>query len=311
MKIRIGSRGSQLALWQTHDVAKKLNQSGIETEIVIINTKGDKILDKPLAKIGDKGLFTKELEDSLLTGEIDLAVHSAKDLPATFSNNLELIAFTKRLAPHDVLITLSGKDKKLDFNQPLRLGTSSIRRIAQMNYYYPHFSCKPIRGNVDTRIKKLQNQDLNALIMAYAGIKRLNYENLIAYTLPTSFFITAVGQGAIAVQVSSGLSQEKKDLIRQIVNHKETELALRAEREFLKKLGGGCSVPIFALAKVEDYKLSIEGGVADVKGNIYFQLRADIDLRVYQPEFAGEKLAKQIIDLGGAEVLKITKIRNS
>ncbi len=303
MKIRIGSRASKLALQQTHDVAKKLNQAGIETEILIISTKGDKILDKPLAKIGDKGLFTKELEDNLLTDRIDIAVHSAKDLPSTFSGNLELIAFTKRIATNDVIITLSGKEKQLDFNQPLRLGTSSVRRIAQMNYYYPHFICKSIRGNVDTRIDKLKNQNLDALVMAYAGIKRLNYENLITYTLPTSFFITAVGQGSIAVQVSMELDYKKKDLIHQIINHKETELAIRAEREFLKKLGGGCSAPIFALAKIEDYKLSIEGGIADLKGNIYFQLRADIDLRVHPPEFAGEKLAKQVLNLGGTEVL--------
>lgn len=295
MVIKIGTRASQLALWQTQYVADLLKYAGLKTVIKTIKTTGDKVLDKPLAAIGSKGLFTAELEEALLDKQIDLAVHSAKDLPTTFLPNLKIIAFTKRHRANDVLVSLN---KDLDFAKPLRIGTSSNRRIAQLKHYYPHFICRSLRGNLPTRLKRLESKLFDAVILARAGVERLGYTGLIVKELNVNKFIPAVGQGSIAIQIAAR-SKTFESKLRQILNHRESEQEILAERSFLKILNGGCSIPIFAKATLKKPYLEIRGGIADFKGG-YLQTEHIGDLRLRAPQIIGSQFAKIVKQQGQA-----------
>jgi len=303
MKIKIGTRGSKLALWQAHHVQDLLEQQGAETEIVTIETKGDKILDVSISKIGSKGVFTEEIEDQLASGAIDIAVHSAKDMQSELLDGFQLIAFGEREKVNDVLISNNKEFNLEDAN--LIIGTSSTRRIAFLKKYYPNIKTVPIRGNLQTRIRKMEEGQCDALFLAYAGVNRMGYNDKIVHELDHKTFIPAVGQGSIAIEVYKSLDEEKKDFVRKHVNHEVSETAILAERLYLKKMQGGCSVPIFGLAYVQDAEVILNGGIISLDG-------ADIVLSttkssINSPEIAGEELGNYILNNGGAEILKEIK----
>ena len=257
--IRIGTRGSKLALWQAEYVASLIHPSGYQTEIVPIDTKGDKILNVSIAKIGSKGVFTEEIEAKLLDGSIDIAVHSAKDLASELVDELELIAFTKREQPNDAIISI---DKKIDLATPnVKIGTSATRRVAFLKHFYPAAQAVSIRGNLQTRFAKLNAGECDALILTYAGVHRMGVEGLIVEKIETSYFVPAVGQGSIAVECHKKLNFEKKKIVQDWVNHSETEDCVRTERAFLKVLQGGCSVPAFGYAQYENNLITLKAGI--------------------------------------------------
>ncbi|MTI30915.1 hydroxymethylbilane synthase [Xanthovirga aplysinae] len=299
--IKIGTRGSKLALWQAHYVADKLKKGGIDSEIVIIETKGDKILDVSIHKIGSKGVFTEEIEEQLAAGKIDIAVHSAKDLQSELPKGFELIAFTEREEVNDVLV---GKDKSISLNSKKEfvLGTSSTRRIAMLKHFYPHIKTTPVRGNLQTRIKKMEEGECDALLLAFAGVHRMHYDDLILEKFPLDKSTPAVGQGSVAIEVATSLPQAKKDILRKHLNHTETEYRLLAERAFLKKLQGGCSVPVFALATLKNQDLSITGGVLSLDGKE--MLKENLKGSVDKAEELGDQLAGIILKKGGDRMLE-------
>jgi hydroxymethylbilane synthase len=307
--IKIGTRGSKLALWQAYYVEQKLQEQGAETEIVIIETKGDKILDKALSKIGSKGVFTEELEEQLRNGSIDIAVHSAKDLQSELDADFEIIAFTKREKVNDVVVSFN-KDFSLkndsEANSPSGggglIGTSSTRRVAMLNAYYPHIKVVDMRGNLQTRLRKLEEGHCDALLLAYAGVHRMEYDDLIVENLPIDTFTPAVGQGSVAVESSVNLDESKKKLIQDALNDDLTASCLIAERSFLKKLQGGCSIPVFGNCTIQDDTLTLTGGIISLDGQKI--IRQTIQSPVNQAINLGESLAEKVLELGGGEILK-------
>lgn len=305
--IKIGTRGSKLALWQAYHVAECLKQAGLDTEIVIIETKGDKILNASFAEIGTKGLFTEELEDQLRSGAIDLAVHSAKDVQSELPEDLEIIAFCEREKPNDVLVSF---DKSFSLDKPGKkiIGTSSTRRRAVLNHYYPEAELRDARGNLQTRFKKLEEGQFEAMILAYAGVHRMNLDEYIVQELPLHIFTPAVGQGSVAIESAKNLNSIKRDKIRAALNHPETEIALRCERAYLKRLEGGCSIPSFGLAEVENNILKMSAGIISLNGKD--QVREKISGSILHPEDTGLELAEQVLAAGGQEILtEIKKVR--
>ncbi len=300
MHIKIGTRGSRLALWQAYYVEKSLQQGGLSTEIVIIETKGDQILDRSLSKIGSKGVFTQELEDQLRDGRIDIAVHSAKDLQSELDEDLELIAFTERERVNDVLVS-HNTTLSLKSGETFVVGTSSTRRVAMLKHFYPHIKTVDMRGNLQTRLRKLEEGQCDAILLAYAGVHRMEYDSLICEHLQLDEFIPAVGQGSVAIECSSNIVPEKKEKLRELLNHPTTEACLLVERAFLRRLQGGCSVPVFGLAMHQANGLSITGGVVSLDGKIL--LKHTVMGVVSDPEVIGTALAEQLLAEGAAEIL--------
>ncbi|MEM9328244.1 MAG: hydroxymethylbilane synthase [Bacteroidota bacterium] len=299
MQLKIGTRKSQLALWQARHVAQLLDHHGVETEIVGIETKGDKVLDVSIAKIGSKGVFTEELEDMLATGEVDIAVHSAKDLQSSLPGGFEIAAFTEREQVADVIVS----KQSVDMAAPLRLGTSSTRRQALFKKYYPHIDTVPIRGNLQTRIAKMENGDCDALALAFAGVHRMGYEGLIKARLDTQQFVPPVGQGALAIEIHHTLTERKRAKLRQALNDPTTEQQLLAERAFLKKLDGGCSIPAFGLAQVNGEQITMTGGVISLDGARMVKHVATGS----EPQSLGIVVADYILSHGGDQILKEIK----
>ena len=301
--IRIGTRGSALALWQARHVADLLQQGGFATEIVTIETRGDKILDRSLSKIGSKGVFTAELEEALHNGNIDIAVHSAKDLPSELPDGLEIIAFTERERVNDVLVSLKPGFGIAD-GRPWVIGTSSTRRVAMLRHYHPHLRTADMRGNLQTRMRKLEEGHCDALLLAYAGVHRMGYDGHIAAYLPTSQFTPAVGQGSVAVEAAVSLPFDKNEAVRQLVNHPDTELCLRAERAFLHRLQGGCSIPSFALATLDVAQdtVSVRAGLVSLDGQRLIDRTGTVPSE--QATELGRRLAEEILQAGGAEILR-------
>ncbi len=299
MKIKIGTRGSKLALWQAYFVQERLEKSGHEAEIVVIETKGDQILDVAISKIGSKGVFTEEIEAQLATGAIDIAVHSAKDLQSKLPDGFEIIAYSEREKVNDVVVS---HKTNINLNEPITLGTSSTRRIATLKHFYPHIKTVDIRGNLQTRIKKMEDGLCDAILLAYAGVHRMDYDEKIAHLLDTKQFIPAVGQGSVAIEVHANLDSEKKQLIRYAVNHKPTENCLLAERAYLRDMDGGCSIPVFGLATLKGASIELEAGIISLDG----QKRIAIKLtdEVSQAEQLGTLMAKQVLKQGGEAILK-------
>lgn len=295
-KIRIGTRQSKLALWQAEYVAEKLQNAGYETELVLKETKGDKVLDVSIAKIGSKGVFTEELEEQLASGAVDIAVHSAKDMQSRLPEGFEIIAFTEREKINDVIVS----DQSIDMNDPnLVLGTSSTRRVALFKHFYPNIKTVDVRGNLQTRIAKMRDGLCHGLVLAYAGVHRMGYDEMIKHELTTDEFIPAVGQGSVAIESHVNISQEKRDAIRQVINDLETEKRLLAERAYLAELEGGCSIPVFALATNTGNQVSIEGGIVSLDGSTRIvKTLSDAD-----PVKLGKQLAKEILEAGGDKVL--------
>lgn len=300
MKIRIGTRGSKLALWQAYHVQDLLEKNGAETEIVTIETKGDKILDVSISKIGSKGVFTEEIEEQLASGTIDIAVHSAKDMQSELPEGFELIAIGEREKASDVLIS---SNKHLDLNNAkLKIGTSSTRRIAFLKKYYPQVSTVPIRGNLQTRIRKMEEGQCDALFLAYAGVHRMGYNDQIAMEMDVQKFTPAVGQGSIAIETYTSLSSEKQEFVRRSINHEPSEIAIRAERAYLKKMQGGCSVPIFGYAQIKEDQVFLKGGIISLDGSEI--IVSESQAPITNPELAGESLGKYVLENGGAQILE-------
>lgn len=299
MTIKIGTRGSKLALWQAYHVQELLKQQGVDSEIITIETKGDKILDVTIAKIGSKGVFTEEIEEQLRDGRIDIAVHSAKDMQSTLPEGFELIAFGEREKSHDVLV--SHKSIDLD-EKDLVLGTSSTRRLAFLQKYYPHVKTVPVRGNLQTRIQKMKDGACDALWLAYAGAHRMEYDDMIVHEFDPEKFVPAVGQGSIAIEVFDSLDQEKKDIVRQAVNHEPSEKCLIAERSFLKKMDGGCSIPVFGLATIENDVLTLFGGITSLDGKKTVEKSCCSTTNAAQK--VGETLGEYVLENGGREILE-------
>lgn len=298
--IKLGTRGSKLALWQAYFIKETLEKGGLAVEIVIINTKGDQILDRSLSKIGSKGVFTEELEEKLRSGEIDIAQHSAKDLQSELADDLELIAFTERERVNDVLVSFD-KSLSLESGQPFVVGTSSTRRVAMLKHFYPHIHTVDMRGNLQTRMGKLESGVCDALLLAYAGVHRMGYEEHIAELISLDTFTPAVGQGSVAIECAASLDAEKKAKIRALCNHPETEQQLLAERAYLRRLQGGCSIPVFGLAQpTENNELAMTGGIISLDGQeILKETITGTDAIA-----VGEALAEKILTLGGDRILK-------
>jgi hydroxymethylbilane synthase len=301
MNVRIGTRGSKLALWQAYYVQEKLQKAGLQTEIVIIETKGDQILDRSLSKIGSKGVFTQELEEQLRNGDIDIAVHSAKDLQSALDNDLEIIAFTARERVNDVLVSFDKNISIHNPKKPIIVGTSSTRRVAMLRHFYPHIRTTDMRGNLQTRFRKLEEKQCDALLLAYAGVHRMGYDEYIVEYLDKEQFTPAVGQGTVAIEVAVNLESTKKKQIRTLLNDLETETCLLAERAFLRTLQGGCSVPVFGLATLQNNQLDFIGGVVSLDGKTLLKVHKNSTIE--NPAFVGENVANELLKVGAGEIL--------
>ncbi len=298
-RLKIGTRKSPLALWQAKHVQSMLEERGLDSELITVETKGDLVLDRTLSKVGDKGLFTAELEDGLRSGEMDLAVHSAKDLPSELPEGLEILAFTVREPVHDVIV--APDLVSLETDEGLRLGTSSTRRVAQLAHYYPGHTTVSVRGNLQTRLRKLQEGECDALVLAYAGVYRMGFARMIQVHLPTETFTPAVGQGSLALEISSAMPEAIRQKIKAACHDEPTGYAVRAERGFLRVLEGGCSIPSFAYARTLGTKLTLTAGLIGLDGQTL--LREDGEGPIFQPEALGEQVAALLLEKGGRELL--------
>ncbi|NPA17251.1 MAG: hydroxymethylbilane synthase [Aquificae bacterium] len=301
MKIRIGTRKSKLALWQANYIASQLKKHypDIQVELVKIVTKGDKILDVPLAKVGGKGLFVKEIEEAMLRNEIDIAVHSLKDVPTYFPEGLGLVAITEREDPRDAF--LSVKYSSIDeMPEGAVLGTSSLRRKAQIMLKRGDLEIRDLRGNVDTRIRKLEEGQYDGIILAYAGLKRLGLEGKVRQVFEPDFMIPAVAQGFLGIEAR--LDDEETRKIVSVLNHRESEIRAKAERAFLKTLEGGCQVPLAAYSEIDGDKLKVTGFVSDLEGKRVF--RDSMEGPPEEAERIGTALAEKLLDMGAREVLQ-------
>lgn len=299
--IKIGTRGSKLALWQAYHVQDLLAKSNLQSEIVIIDTKGDQILDVSISKIGSKGVFTQELEDQLQDGRIDIAVHSAKDMQSVLPDGFEIIAFTERELVNDVLLASKEGIDISDPSQPLLLGTSSTRRVATLKHFYPHVKTVDVRGNLQTRIRKMEEGLCDALLLAYAGVHRMGYDDQVKHMLSLEEFTPAVGQGSVAIEVSTGLDPDLKKEIASACNHHETSAELLAERAYLRVLEGGCSIPVFALAREKAGQLTLTGGIVSLDGQERISIR--VEGSAQEAEELGELLSQKVFAAGGKKIL--------
>lgn len=301
--IRIGTRDSQLALWQAQWVKAGLSNTYPELDFILVpmKTKGDKILDVPLAKIGDKGLFTKELELTLLSREIDLAVHSLKDLPTVLPEGLEIAAFCERVESRDVFLSKDGTCLA-ELPPGSIIGTSSLRRKAQLQNYRPDLAFADLRGNLQTRWRKLEESEMAGIVLAAAGVIRLGWEERITEIISEDLMLSAVGQGSIAIEISS----EREDMreLSRALNHPKTELAVRAERALLRRLEGGCQIPIGALGTVEEGRVTLKGIVASLDGKRIIKAQA----MGRDPENLGNLVAEKLIIQGALAILEDIRV---
>jgi hydroxymethylbilane synthase len=295
--LKLGTRKSKLALWQANFVKEKLEALGCKVELVPITTTGDKILDAPLAKIGGKGVFVKEIENALLAGEIDLAVHSLKDVPMIIPEGLTLSAITEREEPYDVLISRNGK-KLEELPSGAVVGTSSLRRQVQIKRRRRDLRVEILRGNVDTRLRKLKEGLYDAIVLAYAGVKRMGLSGEISQVLED--FIPAVGQGSLAIETRVG--DERVINLVKVLNHEESWLRAMCERAFLRELQGGCQVPIGAYAWIEGDRIKIKGFISDLEGERFLEGYEEGGLQ--EAEEVGKRLAQRLLREGGEEILK-------
>ena len=303
MIITIGTRKSKLAMWQTEAVAGLLHKAGLKTKINSMETIGDKVLDRSIAKIGSKGVFTQELEEQLAAGITDIAVHSAKDMQSILPDGFELIAYTEREKVNDVLVSTNRDIDIADAAKPLVIGTSSVRRRAFLRNYYPHVKIVEMRGNLQTRIRKMENGACDALMLAYAGVKRMGYEDMIAYEFDAAEFTPPVGQGCIAIEVASSLELSKVQQVRDCLNNRLSEICLLAERAFLRKLEGGCSIPAFGYATLSDdgSEVTLTAGLASLDGKTI--LRKTETGSVDNPEAVGRSVGEYVLANRGKEML--------
>lgn len=297
--IKIATRNSKLALWQAEWVKTRLEESGLNAELVTMETIGDKILDKTIAKIGSKGVFTEELEELLAKGEVDIAVHSAKDLSSTLPEGFDIISVGTRASVNDVLISTQDIDPVL----PLRVGTSSTRRIAQLAQHFPHFETVPIRGNLQTRINKMEEGQCEAIVLAKAGVERMGYEELIKYEFSLEQLTPSAGQGSIAIEAFKSIHPTIRKLIKAATNDALAYQRILAERAFLKVMDGGCSIPVFAHCSILDEEFKLHGGILSLDGSTCIESNEmDPD-----PLTLGKRVAETVLGQGGGEILKEIK----
>ena len=297
----LGTRGSKLAVHQSQWVQARLQElaPGLTISLKRIQTSGDKILDVPLAKIGGKGLFVKEIEDALLSKEIDLAVHSMKDVPTALPEGLDILCVPPREDPRDALITRDGC--RLDQLKPgARIGTSSLRRQAQLLHYRPDFTIEMLRGNLDTRLRKLREGQFDAIVLAAAGLRRLAWDAEITEYLPVHLSLPAIAQGALGIEARSDDTFVRELLSR--FEHRPTRITVTAERALLHRLEGGCQVPIAAHAALEGDRLTVDGLVASVDGRRV--IRHQIQGPASEAQALGTKLAERLLADGGDVILK-------
>jgi hydroxymethylbilane synthase len=287
----IGSRGSQLALWQARWVQARLAELGLESRIEIIKTTGDKVLSVPLSSVGGKGLFTKEIEDALLAREVDLAVHSLKDLPTEIPAGLQITAIPQREDARDAMV---GR-RLSELREGARVGTSSLRRSAQLRRLRPDLQVESVRGNVDTRLRKLDEGQYESIVLAAAGLTRLGWNSRIAEFLEPEMMCPAVGQGALAVETRIG------ENACQALDHAATRAAVTAERAVLSALGGGCLTPIGAHARVEGRRLSLMAIVLSVDGAQ--SVRDQAEGLAGEAERIGRELGEKLLKQGAARIL--------
>ncbi len=299
-QVIVGSRGSKLALIQTNWVISELKKfnPGFEFRIEKISTKGDKITDAPLSRLGGIGLFTKELEVSLIKEKIDIAVHSAKDVPTELHEGLTIGATPTREDPHDVLISNNNANlEKLP--DSARIGTSSLRRKAQLLAFRPDFKILDLRGNLDTRLKKLETDDLDAIVVAHAGLRRMGYTGTVSQIISADIMLPAVGQGALCIEIRKDDARIQK--IVSCLNDTNTRIAVEAERALLAKLQGGCQVPIGAYAQIQGDEIFLEAIICTVDGD--HAIRDSHSGHSNQAAKIGEELAQRMLDNGGKRIL--------
>lgn len=294
--LRIGSRGSQLALWQANHVSSLLTSQGHTVEITVIKTTGDKITDVALSKVGTKGMFTKEIEEALESGQIDLAVHSLKDVPTELSPEFELAAVMKREDPHDAFVSRRFPD--LHALPPgARVGTSSLRRLCQLKALRPGLQVLSLRGNVDTRLRKLESGEYHAIILAAAGVRRLGLDEYVRYRIPTEEMCPAAGQGALAIEIRRG--DEPVYATLRFLEDANARRATSCERALLLGLGGGCQVPIGALAEVTSSGLKLTAIVGRPDGSELLREQAE----GFDPEKLGREVAQALLKKGADRIL--------
>jgi hydroxymethylbilane synthase len=299
-RLRIGTRGSALALWQANWVKSQLEavHPNIEIELIIIKTKGDKILDVPLAKVGGKGLFVKELEEAILDGRADIAVHSMKDVPAEFPEGLHLGPVLEREDPRDVLLSVNYQSLA-DLPQGAQVGSSSLRRQSQLLAIRPDLEIIPLRGNVNTRIGKLVNGEFDAIVLAAAGVKRLQMTDHVVEYLDPDLVIPANGQGAVGIELR--INDAKTTQLLQTLNHETSQVCVAAERAFLATLDGGCQVPIAGFAKRDGERLTMQGRVASIDGKVCITHTHEGNIK--DPVALGVGLAKKLLEDGADKIL--------
>jgi hydroxymethylbilane synthase len=299
-RLRIGTRGSALALWQAKWVRSQLltGHQDLDVDLLTIKTMGDKILDVPLAKVGGKGLFVKEIEEALLDGRADLAVHSVKDMPAELPAGLQLAVMPPREDARDALVSRNGK-ALAHLPRAARIGTSSLRRTAQLYHLRPDLKVGTLRGNVDTRLRKLQTEDLDAIVLAAAGLKRMELSHVITEYLTAEQMLPAVGQGALGIETR--VDDPFTNHMVATLAHQPTMTTVTAERAFLRRLEGGCQVPIAAHASLDGDEIIITGMVSDLEGQRL--IRQELRGESHGAETLGDRLAAEILEAGGAEIL--------
>ncbi len=301
-KIRIGTRGSALALAQSGQVFESLRKAfpRYRFEIVPIKTTGDNILDVSLAKIGDKGLFTKEIERELLSGGIDIAVHSMKDMPTELPDGLKIGAATVRMDPRDALISKNGK-KLTDLKAGDVIATGSLRRKAQLLAFNPGLDIVDMRGNVQSRVRKMNDDPgIQAIILACAGLARLNMMDIATEIIPEEIILPAISQAALAIEIRA--NDPTSEMLAEVLNHPETMAAVSCERAFLSELGGGCQVPIAGLARVSAGMISLSGMVASLDGNKVH--RGKMTDRIENYDALGKSLAQRLMSEGADKILE-------
>ena len=299
--VTIGTRGSKLALWQAEWVRSALlaRFPGMPIELAVIKTQGDKILDVPLAKVGGKGLFVKEIEEALLDGRVDLAVHSMKDMPADIPEGLAIGAVPERETPADVLISRDGQ-RLAELPPGSVIGTSSLRRAAQLRHARPDLQIAPLRGNLDTRLRKLETEGLAAVVLAAAGVRRLGLEGRITEHLDPDLMLPAVGQGALCIEIRAS-DPRIADLVAGL-DHPDTHATVAGERSFLHRLGGSCQVPIAGYGRVDGPRFALTGLVAEVDGSALIRHRLNGAAR--DAAALGVELAEVLLARGADIILK-------
>ena len=300
MVIRVGTRASQLALAQTRWVVDRISarDPDIKVDVVKIRTMGDRILGKPLSAIGGKGLFVKEIEQALIGGEIDVAVHSLKDVPAELPDELYIGIIPEREDPHDVMISKDNRPLE-DLPEGSPIGTSSLRRSAQLLHFRADLKIVPLRGNLETRIRKLDTADIHAIVVAAAGLRRLGYEDMITQSLSFDLMLPAIGQGALGLELRQDDHETRESVA--FLDHYPTRVAVEAERSFLMGLRSGCQVPVAGFAGFEDGALHLEGLVADSDGGTI--LRDVIFGPAEKARELGATLAHTLLDAGASKIL--------